>query len=239
MQGVLLDRNSIVISYDYKRGDPKGTFHKGEKRDELGLGDCINCSQCVQVCPTGIDIRNGTQLECINCACCIDACDSQMKAVGFKPGLIKYASEKMIADGTRFKFTIRSLAYTAVLLALLGIVSYSMLSRTEIEATVMRAAGSLYQKQPDNRISNLYNIKLVNKTNDELPVELKLLSHEGKIQLIGSDINIPGQQIGESVFFIFLNEADVTAHKMEIEVGIYSNGELIDKAEATFIGPEK
>ena len=117
LQGVLLDRNSIVISYDYKRGDPKGTFHKNENRKELGLGDCINCTQCVQVCPTGIDIRNGTQLECINCACCIDACDSQMKAVGMKPGLIRYALEKMIADESRFKFTIRSLAYTAVLIA--------------------------------------------------------------------------------------------------------------------------
>jgi cytochrome c oxidase accessory protein FixG len=239
LQGVLLDRNSIVISYDYKRGDPKGTFHKGEKRDELGLGDCINCTQCVQVCPTGIDIRNGTQLECINCACCIDACDSQMKAVGFKPGLIKYASEKMIADSTRFKVTVRSLAYTAVLVVLLGIVSYSLLSRTDIEATVMRASGSLYQEQPDNKISNLYNIKLVNKTNNELPVELRLLSHDGEIQLIGGEINVPGQQIGESVFFIFLDNSNVTAHKMEIELGIYSNGELIEKAESTFIGPER
>jgi cytochrome c oxidase accessory protein FixG len=239
LQGVLLDRNSIVISYDYKRGDPKGTFHKGENREELGLGDCINCTQCVQVCPAGIDIRNGTQLECINCACCIDACDSQMKAVGFKPGLIKYASEKMIAERTHFKFTIRSIAYTAVLVILLGVVSYFMLNRTEIEATMMRAAGSLYQEQPEGRISNLYNIKFINKTNDELPLELKLLSHDGEIQLIGGDIIVPGQQIGESVFFIFLNKADVTTHKIEIEVGIFSNGEMIDKAEATFVGPQK
>jgi hypothetical protein len=103
----------------------------------------------------------------------------------------------------------------------------------------MRASGSLYQEQPDNKISNLYNIKLVNKTNNELPVELRLLSHDGEIQLIGGEINVPGQQIGESVFFIFLDNSNVTAHKMEIELGIYSNGELIEKAESTFIGPER
>ena len=239
LQGVLLDRNSIVISYDYKRGEPKGTFHKSEDRKALGLGDCINCTQCVQVCPTGIDIRNGTQLECINCANCIDACNSQMKAVGMKPGLIKYASEKMIAENTRFKFTIRTLAYTAVLVVLLGIVSYSLISRSDIEATVMRAAGSLYQEHTENRISNLYNVKLVNKTNQELEVDLKLLSQDGEIQVIGGDIIIPGQEIGESVFFIFLNKSDVNSHKMDIEVGIFSNGELIDKAKATFVGPER
>lgn len=239
LQGVLLDRNSIVISYDYERGDPKGTFHKSEDRSALGLGDCINCQQCIQVCPTGIDIRNGTQLECINCACCIDACDSQMKAVGMKPGLIRYASEKMIADRAKFKFSIRTIAYTAVLVVLLGVVSYSLLSRSDIEATVMRAAGSLYQEQADNRISNLYNIKLVNKTNDDLPVELKLLSQDGEIQIIGESILVPGQSIGESVFFIYLNNADVTGHKLDIEVGIYSEGILIDTAKATFIGPEK
>ncbi len=238
LQGVLLDRNSIVISYDYIRGEPKGTFLKSENRQEAGKGDCIDCTQCVQVCPTGIDIRNGTQLECINCACCIDACNSMMRSVGQRPGLIRYASEKMIAKGAKFKFSIRTIAYSFVLLILLGLVSYSLLSRSEIEATVMRAAGSLFQEQPDNGISNLYNIKLVNKTNTDLPVDLRLLSHEGRIQLIGENVVVRSQSIGEAVFFIILDKADVNSHKMNIEVGIYNNGKLIDKARATFIGPE-
>ena len=239
LQGVLLDRNSIVISYDYQRGDPKGTFFKSEDRAKAGKGDCINCTQCVQVCPTGIDIRNGTQLECINCACCIDACNSMMDKVGLKPGLIRYASEKMIREKTKFKLNIRTIAYSGVLVILLVIVGYSLLSRSAIEATVMRASGSLFQEQAENRISNLYNIKLVNKTKEELPLSIKLLSQDGEIQIIGENIVVEPQSIGESVFFIILDKADVTAHKMDVEVGIYSNDKLIDKAKATFVGPEK
>ncbi|MEN8224413.1 MAG: cytochrome c oxidase accessory protein CcoG [Bacteroidota bacterium] len=239
LQGVLLDRQSIVISYDYVRGEPKGAFSKSEDRSKTDKGDCVNCNQCVQVCPTGIDIRNGTQLECINCANCIDACNAMMKKVGLKTGLIRYASETMIATGTKFKFTIRTIAYSFVLLVLLGVVTYSMLSRSEIEATVLRAYGSLYQEQAENKISNLYNIKLVNKTNEELPVTISLLSHDGEVQIIGEEIVVQSQSLGESVFFIILDKTDVTTHKMELEVGIYSNGKLIEKAETTFVGPEK
>jgi polyferredoxin len=162
-----------------------------------------------------------------------------MKAVGQDPGLIRYASEKMIMERTKFKFSARTIAYTSVLIILLGVVGYSLLARTAIEATVLRAAGSLYQEQSEGRISNLYNIKLVNKTKEELPLTIKLLSQEGEVQIIGENISVKPQSIGESVFFIILDKADVTAHKMDVEVGIFSNGELIDKAEATFIGPQK
>ncbi|MCU0371536.1 MAG: cytochrome c oxidase accessory protein CcoG, partial [Bacteroidales bacterium] len=136
LQGVLLDRNSIVISYDYKRGEPKGTYFKSEDREKAGKGSCINCTQCVQVCPTGIDIRNGTQLECINCACCIDACNAMMLATNQPKGLIRYASEKSIAEGTKVKFNARTIAYSAVLIILLGVFTYSMTARKPIEATI-------------------------------------------------------------------------------------------------------
>jgi len=237
LQGVLLDRKSIAISYDYKRGNPKGTFHKGEDRQKAGLGDCINCTQCVQVCPTGIDIRNGTQLECISCACCIDACNSQMKAVGFKPGLIRYASDKTIAEGEKFRFNIRTAAYSFVLIVLLGATIWSLAARTDIEATVLRAPGMLYQDQGNGVYSNLYNIKLVNKTSENLPVRLELLSHKGKIQVIGQEINVAQQTIGESVFFIFLEEDQIRTQKTAVEIGVYSGNKLIDVAKATFVGP--
>jgi len=238
LQGVLLDRNSIVISYDYQRGEPKGTFFKGEDRKTAGKGDCINCTQCVQVCPTGIDIRNGTQLECINCACCIDACDRMMDAVGQPRGLIRYASEKMIAESKAFKFGARTIAYSAVLVILLGVITYSLAARKEIETTVLRAPGMLYQEPSPGKISNLYNMKLVNKSMNDLPVTVRLLEPEqGEIQVIGSDILVPKETVGESVFFIILDRSVVTSDKVKVKLGIYSGNREVDEVSATFVGP--
>ena len=238
LQGVLLDRKSIVISYDYKRGEPRGPLSKSEDRNLSGKGDCVNCLACVQVCPTGIDIRNGTQLECINCACCIDACDAVMKKAGFKPRLIKYASETMIAESQKFKFSVRTLAYSSVLVVLLGVITFSLLSRTAIEATVLRAPGMLFQDQGEGKFSNLYNIKLVNKTNANIPVEVKLLSHQGEVKIIGENINVDKQSVGESVFFIILDQSQIKSEEMKIQVGIYSGDKMIEETEATFFGPK-
>jgi len=237
LQGVLLDRNSIVISYDYKRGEPRGTFFKGEDREKAEKGSCINCTQCVQVCPTGIDIRNGTQLECINCACCIDACNAMMDATNQPKGLIRYASEKMISEGRKMKFNARTIAYSAVLIILLGVFTYSITARSPIEATILRAPGMLYQEPEPGRISNLYNIKLVNKTNQDIPVELKVLSHEGEITIIGNSINVKKQTVGESVFFLILNSQDVISDKTSVRFGVYSNGKLIEEITSIFVGP--
>ncbi len=237
LQGVLLDRNSIVISYDYKRGEPRGTFFKGEDREKADKGSCINCTQCVQVCPTGIDIRNGTQLECINCACCIDACNAMMDATNQPKGLIRYASEKMISEGLKMKFNARTIAYSAVLIILLGVFTYSITARSPIEATILRAPGMLYQEPEPGRISNLYNIKLVNKTNQDIPVELKVLSHEGEITIIGNSINVKKQSLGESVFFLILSSQDVISDKTSVRFGVYSNGKLIEEITSIFVGP--
>lgn len=237
LQGVLLDRNSIVISYDYPRGEPRGTFFKSENREQAGKGSCINCTQCVQVCPTGIDIRNGTQLECINCACCIDACNAMMDATGQPRGLIRYASEKMITERAKYKFNARSIAYSAVLVVLLGVFSFSMMSRSSIEATILRAPGMLYQEPEPGVVSNLYNIKLVNKTTRDLPVEIRVLSHQGRINVIGNEILVKQQSIGESVFFLLLNRSDLLSEKVPVRFGVYSEGQLIEEINSTFLGP--
>jgi cytochrome c oxidase accessory protein FixG len=239
LQGVLLDRNSIVISYDYKRGEPRGTFFKGEDREKASKGSCINCTQCVQVCPTGIDIRNGTQLECINCACCIDACNAMMETTHQPKSLIRYASEKSIAEGKKVKFNARTIAYSAVLFILLGVFAISITARKPIEATILRSPGMLYQEPEPGKISNLYNIKLVNKTNQDIPVELKTLSHEGVIQIIGNEINIKKQTVGESVFFLILDRKDINSEKITVRFGVFSNGKLIEEVNSTFLGPNK
>ena len=154
LQGVLLDPNSMVVAYDHKRGEGekgRGKFRKKEDRAALGKGDCIDCNQCVNVCPTGIDIRHGTQLECVNCTACIDECDHMMGAVGLEKGLIRFVSENGIKNGTRFQWTRRVKAYTALLIALMGVLVTLLITRSDFQATILRQRGCLLYTSPSPR----------------------------------------------------------------------------------------
>ena len=237
LQGVLLDRDSIVISYDTDRGEPRGFLRKGENRPEMQKGDCVDCNLCVAVCPTGIDIRNGTQLECINCACCIDACNSMMRKVGFRPGLIRYASEKMLAEKRKWHFTARSGFYTVVLAAILATFVYFIVTRNPVEATVLRSPGMLYQEQADGKISNLYNLKLVNKSSLDLPLRITLTDGIGEVQVIGARPVLKKQSLGEFVFFVMMDRKLVSNGKKEIGIAIFSGDRELDRTTATFVGP--
>lgn len=230
LQGVLLDVSSIVVSYDYKRGEPRGKGKEGEK------GDCIDCGSCVDVCPTGIDIRNGTQLECINCTACIDACDAIMDKVKRPRGLIRYASEKNIAEGLPFKFTSRIIGYSSLLIALLIFLSVLLFGRSDIETTILRTPGLLYQDQPNNEISNLYNAKLINKSTIQMPIELRSLSNGGRVQMVKGEINIPKSTIYQDVFFLFINRDSLSFHKNDIKIGVYAKDKLIETVNISFIG---
>jgi len=228
MQGVLLDSKSIVVSYDYKRGEPRGPKTSG---------DCIDCLQCLSVCPTGIDIRNGTQLECINCTACIDQCNSVMKATGKKPGLIRFDSEKGIQHGQQSIWNPRNRAYSVVLLILLSFFVYTLLSRPIIETTILRTPGLLYQENENSTISNVYNLKIVNKTHDNLPLEIRLLSHEGEIKMAGNLMEIEDQSMFEATFILYIHSDLLRSDKSEVEFGIYSNNELIETYKTSFVSP--
>lgn len=240
LQGVMLDRNSIIVAYDHVRGEKRGKFRKDEERDSSIKGDCIDCKQCVYVCPTGIDIRNGTQLECINCTACIDACDDIMDKVGFDRGLIRYASESSISDKKKWTLSGRSLAYSIVLVALLSVFGFLLSSRNDVDASLLRTPGMLYQQKEGDIISNLYNLKIINKTNLEIPMEIRLLNFEGEIQIIGNEnLVIKPQGLAEAVLFILLDKKDLSSMKTEVEVGIFSNGEMIEQVNTNFMGPAK
>ncbi len=235
LQGVLLDRNSIIVAYDYIRGESRGKFKKNEVRTN---GDCIDCAQCVKVCPTGIDIRNGTQLECINCTACIDACNHMMDSVGLPNGLIRFDSENGIANKQKLKITGRIKAYSVVLLLLIGVLITLLLSRTDVATTILRTPGLLFQEQPNNQISNLYNIKMVNKTHTKLPITLKLESESGVIKMVGNEIiNVEKESIASSEFFIYVNRTEITKRKTKFKVGLYSEGKKIETVETSFLGP--
>ncbi len=235
MQGVLLDKNSIVVAYDYTRGENRHKFKKNEVRTG---GDCIDCGLCVKVCPTGIDIRNGTQLECVNCTACIDACDHMMESVALPKGLIRYDSENGIKNKVRLSFTTRMKAYTVVLLLLIGLEVFLLATRSDYDATVLRAKGTLYQDQPDNQVSNLYSIKLVNKTRNELPVSLKIENFpSASIKIIGKDLHVKPEEISQGEFFVYMNKKEITNRKTILKIGVYSDAKKIKELETNFLAP--
>lgn len=228
MQGVLLDSKSIMVTYDYVRGEPRGSKN---------TGDCIDCHQCVSVCPTGIDIRNGTQLECINCTACIDQCNKIMHVTKKPPGLIRFDSEEGIKNGHKTIWNARTKAYSGVLLVLFSFFVYTLFSRPDVETTILRTPGLLFQENADNTISNVYNIKIVNKTHDEIPLEIRILSHKGEIKMAGSTMDVKDQAMFESTFILFIPKDELKSDKTEVEFGIYSNNELIETYKTTFVSP--
>ncbi|MEJ8804477.1 cytochrome c oxidase accessory protein CcoG [Pontibacter sp. H249] len=236
LQGVMQDKKTVVVAYDYGRGEPRGKLRKNQERTE---GDCIDCHQCVQVCPTGIDIRNGAQqLECINCTACIDVCNDIMRMIEKPEGLIRYESEEALETGKKWTFfTPRVMGYTAVLAILLTALTTLLLTRDDAEATILRTPGQLYQKTEQGHIKNLYNISVINKTNHEMPLTLKLIDKKGTIKVIGNELILPAQGIAEGVFFTEIAKADLTGMNSEIEIGVYHGDELITTTDTKFLGP--
>ncbi len=235
LQSVLLDKNSIVIAYDYVRGEPRG---KVNDKEELKLGDCIDCKKCVYVCPTGIDIRNGTQLECVNCTACIDACDSIMDSIDRPRGLIRYDSMEGIKNKTKFKWTPRVIGYSLVLLVLLSTITILFAGRSDVDINILRTPGMLFQNQPENKVSNMYNLKISNKTFEELPLEMKLDNTDGEIKLIGNDIKLKPLEIYEGKFLIILNRDKIKLLNTPMKINIYSGDKLIETLSTTFLGPQ-
>lgn len=240
LQGLMLDKNSIVVAYDFKRGEPRG-FRK--KNVTTALGDCIDCKRCVQVCPTGIDIRNGTQLECINCTACIDECNDVMEHIQAPKGLIRYASQAELASGIVKRITTRSVAYTAILVLLMSILTFLLLTRKDVESTVLRTPGMMYQEQANGDISNMYNFEVVNKTfnNQEVMVRvvspaqatLKMVDREEELLILKEDDIIKGS------FFVMLPKQAIKANNIPIEIEVSSNGKLITHIKSNFVAPVK
>ncbi len=229
MQGVLLDSKSIAVTYDYKRGEPRGAKNSG---------DCIDCKQCIAVCPTGIDIKNGSQLECINCTACIDECNTVMRKIGKPENLIRFDSVHGIETGKRSIINARTYAYSAVLLVLLSVLAFTLTQRTPIDSTILRVPGTIFQKVDTNIFSNIYNIKIINKTQKDKELDIKLLHPEkGEIQFAGKNNTLEKDGKFENVIIIKLNKQVLTGKSTDIEIGIYENNELLETYKTNFIGP--
>jgi cytochrome c oxidase accessory protein FixG len=237
MQGVLLDKKSIIVTYDHVRGEPRHKAHKGDKLS--GEGDCIDCLACVHVCPTGIDIRNGTQLECVNCTACIDACDHIMESVHQPKGLIRYDSEEGVSTKTPWRVTPRVIGYSVILLLIAGLEITLLATRSDIGMSIIRARGTLFTTETDGSISNLYNVKLINKTEDEMKIELRLKDHEGTVKWIGHEPNIPPAGTLDAEFFLTVSGQEIKEQKNKWKMECYVNGEKIGSDNITFIAPHQ
>ncbi len=239
LQGVLLGKDSIVVAYDWVRGEPRGKMKKDQV--DTTKGDCIDCKLCVHVCPTGIDIRNGTQLECVNCTACIDACDDVMVKVGKPKGLIRYASYNSIKEGIQKLIRPRVLGYIVVLLALVTFLSFMIATRSDIETTILKVPGTLFQRGEDGTISNLYNVEFVNKTFEDITLEVKVDSPpEAILSKVGEQsIVVPAGEMLKSVYFIKIPADKIDEARQVIMIGVYKDGKRIEKVKVKFIGPVK
>ncbi len=233
LQGVLLDLNSVVVAYDYLRGEPRGAARKKDIKAGVKKGDCIDCNLCVQVCPTSIDIRNGTQLECINCSACIDACNSVMVKNKKPKGLIRYASAKGIEDGKKFRLTTRNVAYTIFLFLILAFTTSFFINRGSIETTILRTPGMVYQEQPNKEVSNVYNFKIVNKSSKDISLNIKLIEPNGRI-VVSGDTLLKYNSTAEGILVVFLKQSEIREKKTTLKFGVYHDGELLEEYKSNF-----
>ena len=242
-QSAMLDENSMVVAYDHQRGEKRAPLHREqshEQRAAAGQGDCVACRQCVTVCPTGIDIRNGTQMECVNCTACIDACDAIMDKVARPRGLIRFASLNNIERGEPQRFTARMKLYASVLTALITFFLFLVFTRAEVGTTLLRAPGALFQQTAEGKIQNLYTLKVINKTSRDLPVELKLENMPGTVRLMGAGpFVVPKEKLGQTSVLIELDPAVLTSNNTKLKLGIYANGRLLESVTTGFVGPRK
>ncbi len=236
LQGVLLDKNSLIVAYHYLRGEPRGRIKKNEVNAEP-LGDCVDCNLCVAVCPTGIDIREGTQLECVNCTACIDACNQVMEKTHRPLNLIGYYSEEMIKNNEHPKFTFRMKAYSLVILLMIAISTYFIISRKDVEVTVLRASGTLYQAQPNGYVSNLYTAELINKTSKSVKIDFESEDKEAKIKWIQAVDKIEKEGTVKVTFFVMLPEKSIRQSKTNINLMVKKDGKVIDHIKTNFLGP--
>lgn len=239
LQGVMLDQNSMVVAYDHLRGEPRGKIRKNLAQEEKG--DCVDCGLCVDVCPTGIDIRNGTQLECINCTACMDACDEVMTKIKKPEGLIRIDSKNNIEEKKGFRFSGRIIAYSVVMLILMGASIGILVTRSSVEANVFRIPGQTYSEAEDGRVTNMFNLSMVNKSFDDKSFRLELVpsanTEKATLFLVQQDSVLNANSEEKKVFMIHKEQKDIDTIEIPMEINLFVDDELVKTSKFTFLAP--
>jgi cytochrome c oxidase accessory protein FixG len=216
-QSAMFDKDTLVIAYDEKRGEPRGGRRKTDDPAEKGLGACIGCTLCVQVCPTGIDIREGLQIECIACAACIDVCDQVMEKMDYKKGLISYTTEHKLESQETHVFRPRVFVYAVLLLTLITGVIWSVNQRVLLRADLLRDRNALYRELPDNRIENVYTLKLINMDFKAHQYKIEVVDNDNMTLLISPEPRLESEEIGS---FIVRIQAPESAGRGSVKLDV-------------------
>lgn len=236
LQSVMLDEHSLIVGYDPVRGEPRGAHQPGSSWE--GRGDCIDCKRCVQVCPTGIDIRHGLQLECVSCTACIDACDTVMERIGRPRGLIRYDSLAGLARQPKRIIRSRVVLYSMVLLALCSVFAVRLMGRDVIELSVTRAPGLPYLAQDDGLVRNLFVVHVTNTDARERIVTIEV-SGPGNLSVIvpGQPFHVASGGRVSSEVFVLLPALQITTAENPLQFRLVADGETVSVATAVFLGP--
>ena len=238
-QSAMFDRDSLVISYDTARGEPRGKRSKSADKEQLGLGDCIDCYGCVQVCPTGIDIRDGLQIECIACAACIDVCDEVMDKMGYPRGLIRYTTENAMSGEKTRILRPRIFIYLAVLAGLVTLFGLMLTGREMVDLDVLRDRTALY-RSAGTEIENPFALKITNRTEDAIALNVRATGIEGLRVVSPTDaFRVPPGEVSNRPMTLALPARAVGPgmHEIEIELSDQATGELLTRAETRFYLP--
>ena len=237
-QSVMFDKDTLTISYDVARGEIRGPRKREVNPPDIGLGDCIDCQMCVQVCPTGIDIRDGLQMECIGCAACIDACDSIMDKMGYARGLIKYTSERQLQGGKTRLLRPRLIGYTAVLLVMIGALAVALVQRPMVSLDVSKDRG-LFRENSQGQIENIYSLKIINKTQQRQAYQLSLVDGDGFVLQGKTQLSLaPGEIIDVPVSVAMLSERPRSgSQEMTFKVADSDEPDIYSEAKSRFVAP--
>ena len=216
-QSALLDKSSLIVAYDYTRGEPR---MKGRVQSP-GAGDCIDCNACVTTCPTGIDIRDGLQMECIHCTQCIDACDAIMDSVGRPRGLIRYTSREALGGATRHVLRPRTVLYPLALAAVLGAFVFQLSHRDAADVTLLRATDAPFRVGADGRVTNQVRIRIANRTHDERAYTLTLTGAEsGQVIIPVNPLTVQAGRTETTSLFVMLPASAFVQERRTIRISI-------------------
>ncbi len=237
-QSVMFDKDTLTISYDPTRGESRGPRKRDVAPASVGLGDCIDCQMCVQVCPTGIDIRDGLQMECIGCAACIDACDSIMDKMGYARGLVSYTSEHQLQGGKTHLLRPRLIGYSAVLLIMIGALALALVERPMVSLDVSKDRG-LFRENSQGQIENIYSLKVINKTQQSQRYRLELVDSEG-FQLQGkTELNLAAGEIADLPVSVAMlgDKPKSSSQEVSFKVVDSDEPEVYSVAKSRFVAP--
>lgn len=239
-QSAMFDQDTLIISYDEKRGEPRGSRRRGSDPAEQGLGDCVDCTLCVQVCPTGIDIRNGLQYQCVSCAGCVDVCDQVMTRMGYDKGLISYTTERALGGGKTQLLRPRLFIYAALLLAIITAIGSSIWLRVPVELDVIRDRMALYRETSEGMIENVYTLRLINM--DTHPHEFSI-NLESELPLTTrqplASVPLEAFEIREVPLSLSIDPVEITTSTSDVFFSVQASDQpkLTSRAESRFIGP--